>query len=69
MRTLAGLVALLAALAVLGGPAFGVAAVVAGGDLYIRGGALRLAFDLIVGSLLMGAAMRRLTAQPATTAT
>lgn len=68
MRILVGLVALVAALALLGGPAFGFAVLISGGDLHIRGGALRLAFDLVVGSLLMGAAVRRLTGKPTVTA-
>lgn len=68
VRIFVGLMALMAALVLLGGPAFGFAVLVSGGDLHIRGGALRLVFDLAVGSLLMRAAMRRLTAQPAMTA-
>lgn len=68
VRILVGLLALAAALALLGGPAFGIAVLLSGGDLHIRGGALRLAFDLIVGSLLMVGAMRRLTAPPTMTA-
>lgn len=68
MRIVVGLVALVAALALLGGPAFGFAVFVSGGDLHVRGGALRIVFDLVVGALLMGAAMSRLTGRPSVTA-
>ena len=68
VRMLVGLVALVAALVLLGGPVFGFTVLVSGGDLHIRGGAPRLAFDLVVGLLLLGAAVRRLASRPRETA-
>ena len=63
-----GLVALIAALVLLGGPAFGLVVLATGGDLHVRDGAARIAFDLVLGSLLLVAARRCLTTHSAVTA-
>jgi len=67
-RIVVGLAALMGALALLRGPLFGLVVLASGGDLYVSGGALRVVFDLVVGSLLLQAATRRLTPHRTTAA-
>ena len=68
VRVVVGVAALMGALALLGGPLFGLVVLASGGDLYVSGGALRLAFDLVVGFLLLHAATTRLALRSRTTA-
>ncbi len=63
VRFLFGLVLMLMGLLVIGGPLFGLAGLLLGGVVHVRGGALRVAFDLVVGTVLLSSAFRLLGAR------
>lgn len=64
VRTPAGCALLVVGTMLLGGPVFGLAVLMAGEAVHVRGGWIRLVLDLVIGGLCLSSSLRMLRSRP-----